>query len=61
MFIICKVVGLIPVGNLLSIILQVGAGVIVYILILLVLKDKFTYDMIKQIKDKCLKIKLKFN
>lgn len=61
MFIICKVVVLIPVGNLLSIILQVGAGVIVYILILLVLKDKFTYDMIKQIKDKCLKIKLKFN
>ena len=61
MFIICKVVGLIPVGNLLSIILQVGAGVIVYILILLVLKDKFTYDMIKQIKDKCLKVKLKFS
>ena len=56
MFIICKLVGIIQVSNLTSIILQIATGVIVYLLLLLALKDKFTYDMIKQIKDKCLKI-----
>ena len=57
MFIICKLVGQIPVNNFLSIVLQVGAGIITYIIMLLILKDKFTFDMIEQVKNKFLKTK----
>lgn len=57
MFIACKLVGVIPANNFISIILQVGTGVIVYIIMLLLLKDKFTFDMIGQVKDKLLKKK----
>ena len=56
MFIICKLVGFIHVSDLVSIVLQIGIGVIIYIALLLVLKDKFTYNMIKQIKEKIFKI-----
>ncbi len=56
MFIICKLVGLIQVGNLLSIVLQVGVGIVVYVLLLLILKDNFTYEMLGQIKEKIMKI-----
>ena len=55
MFLICKLLGLIRVTNLLSIILQVGCGVIIYIFMLLLLKDKFTLDMLKQLKGKLIK------
>ena len=56
MFIICKLFGLIQVGNLLSIVLQVGVGIVVYVLLLLILKDNFTYEMLGQIKEKIMKI-----
>ena len=55
MFIVCKFVGLIKVNDFVSIVLQVGAGVIIYILMLLLLKDKFTFDMISEIKNKVFK------
>lgn len=55
MFLICKLLGLIQVDNLISIILQVGGGVIVYIFMLLLLKDKITFYLLKQIKSKLIK------
>ncbi len=57
MFIACKLVGLIQVSDLISIVLQVGVGVIIYILMLLVVKDKFTFNMINEVKNKVFKAK----
>ena len=57
MFIACKLVGLVPLNNFVSLILQVGIGVITYLIMLLLLKDKFTFDMIQQIKNKLIKPK----
>lgn len=57
MFVACKLVGLFSVNDFVSIVLQVGVGTIVYILMLLVLKDKFTFDMINEVKNKVFKVK----
>ena len=57
MFVACKLVGLFSVNDFVSIVLQVGVGTIVYILMLLVLKDKFTFDMINEVKNKVFKAK----
>ena len=60
MFVVCKLVGLIPVVTIVSLILQVVIGAIAYILILLIMKDKFTYDTLNQIKGKVFgKLKIK--
>ena len=58
MFISCKLIGLIPINILASLILQVGCGAIIYLLILLLLKDEFTYEIIKQLKEKYNKLRL---
>ena len=57
MFIACKLVGVIQVNDFASIVLQVGVGTIIYILMLLVLKDKFTFDIIDEVKNKVFKAK----
>ena len=57
MFVACKLVGLFSVNDFVSIVLQVGVGTIVYILMLLVLKDKFTFDMINEVKNKVFEVK----
>lgn len=60
MFVICKLVGLISVVTIVSLILQVSIGVITYILILLIMRDKFTYYTLNQIKEKIFgKLKIK--
>lgn len=57
MFISCKLMGLIQINNFLSIVLQVGVGIIIYIVMLLILKDKFTSDIIKEMKNKIFKVR----
>ncbi len=54
MYGVCKLVGIIPVATIVSLILQVVIGAMAYILILLVIKDQFTYDILNQIKGKVL-------
>lgn len=61
MFFICKLIGLIPIKDILSIIIQVCVGVIVYVFMLLILNDKFTLDILKQIRSKLLKKSKKSN
>lgn len=52
MLIVCKLIGLLQINHMLSLILQVGSGVLVYALILIILKDEFTYEIINKLKIK---------
>ena len=54
MYGVCKLVGIIPVATIISLILQVVIGAMAYILILLVIKDQFTYNILNQIRGKVL-------
>ena len=58
MFITCKILGANITNRYLSVVLQVLIGSIVYFTILLVLKDKFLYEIIGNIKEKIFKKKL---
>lgn len=60
MFIVCKLIELLPITGIILINIQVLVGVIIYILMLLILKDEFTYEIIKQLKEKCNNFKLKY-
>jgi len=61
MFGICSLIKLIIKTGILSIILQVGAGVIVYIGILILLKDRFLRNILDTIKTKISSLKYKNN
>ena len=52
MFIICKLTSIIPVNDFVSLILQVASGIITYGLVLLIFKDEFVLNILKQLKEK---------
>ena len=52
MFVSCSIVKIFIKGNLVSTIIQVFVGVIIYGIVLLILKDKFIFEIINKIKAK---------
>ena len=52
MFIVCKIVSVIPVNDIISLIIQVLTGVTTYGLVLVILKDKFVLNVFNQLKEK---------
>lgn len=52
MFIVCLLIGKYIKNNLISVIVQVIGGGLTYGMLLLILKDKFVFEMINQIKNK---------
>ena len=55
MFIVCVMISKFVTNSLLSIILQVGIGISVYGITLLLLKDEFTYTIIDKVKQKLMR------
>lgn len=52
MFIVCKIVSVIPLNEIISLIIQVLAGIATYGLILIILKEKFVLNILRQLKEK---------
>lgn len=52
MFAGCLIIGKFLSANIISLLIQVGVGILIYGISLIILKDKFVYDVLDKIKVK---------